>query len=257
MSEIRCVALKFRPHHRCSDDSNPEQLCNKHREIVSTGNESYKGKFLEHTDRLLRRSHSTGVACSTKGVRAAIFQQTCHGLVQVKGRNVVGMNRSVQRSPSRKLLHNRHHAIKLVTVAAFPPLLALFQGFQEHPLVQVTSTATVALRRHIGHSGILHYGRQVTSPATARCASRGPINDHLSFERTFPRRLGGLGNAVLGGWPKDGRATKTIDPCLQRFGRVGQICLMTARPSKSTQSTNSPYTYVMSQIYASPYEALS
>jgi len=46
--------------------------------------------------------------------------------------------------------------------------------------------AAVALRRRLGHGGILHYDRRVMPLITTRRASRGPINDYLSFELTFP-----------------------------------------------------------------------
>jgi len=52
--------------------------------------------------------------------------------------------------------------------------------------------AAVALRRRLGRGGILHYDRRVVPPITTRRASRGPIDDYLSFELTFPGRLEGL-----------------------------------------------------------------
>lgn len=36
---------------------------------------------------------------------------------------------------------------------------------------------------------MLHYDRRVVPPITARRASRGPIDNYLSFETSFPERL--------------------------------------------------------------------
>lgn len=49
--------------------------------------------------------------------------------------------------------------------------------------------AAVALRRRFGRGGILHYDRRVVSPISSRRASRGLVDDYLSFESTYPGRL--------------------------------------------------------------------
>ena len=58
--------------------------------------------------------------------------------------------------------------------------------------------AAVALRRRLGRGGILHYDRRVVPPITARRASRGSIDDYLSFEPSFPGRLEDLSEVERG-----------------------------------------------------------
>jgi len=142
------------------------------------------------------------------------------------------MNRLVQRFPSQKLLHNGHHTIKLVTVAAFPPLLALFQGFPGTP------SRSGDLNRDCRFAKAHWAWWYPTLRSPGHVTGHRPSYLARPHQRLFELRT----NLPWTTWrsrQRDDCARKVQAqrrrsiPCCQKFGRVGEVCLITARPSKS------------------------
>lgn len=130
---------------------------------------------------------------------AAILQQIDRDLAKVKERDHGCWDDQVEVGPTPSLV-NPSGANVLRQSSLQSQLVPLSQRYFK---VFKTSSSSeedspprprsaIALRRRFGRGGILHYDRRVVPPITARRALRGPADDYLSFEASFPGRLGPL-----------------------------------------------------------------